>query len=151
MTRINCIPPSELVDKHLLAEYRELPRVFKLINGWVDRHKDTDCHFPTQKLPQEYVLGKGHVMFFYDKGYWLYRRQQSLIKEMKLRGFNPKFTNPYLLFNSIPFTMQGDWVPTPEAMELNRARIKERLDNPTKRRSATWSHYVNPHQAAKYQ
>ena len=28
MTRINCIPPAELSDKHLLAEFHELPRVF---------------------------------------------------------------------------------------------------------------------------
>ena len=134
MTRINCIPPKELTDKHLVAEYRELPRIFKLIRGWCDRHADSPCKFPTDDLPQEYRLGKGHVLFFYDKGYWLYRRQQSLIKEMKARGFNPKFTNPYQLFNSIPFPMQGDWVPTEEAMELNRERIRERLNHPAKRK-----------------
>ena len=29
MTRINVIPPAELSDQHLIAEYRELPRVLK--------------------------------------------------------------------------------------------------------------------------
>lgn len=29
MTRINVIPVSELSDQHLIAEYRELPRVLK--------------------------------------------------------------------------------------------------------------------------
>lgn len=28
MTRINVVPVTELTDKHLLAEYRELPRIF---------------------------------------------------------------------------------------------------------------------------
>ena len=31
MTRINCIAPALLNNKHLLAEYRELPRVFGLV------------------------------------------------------------------------------------------------------------------------
>ena len=30
MTRINCVPVEELHQKHLVAEYRELPRVFRL-------------------------------------------------------------------------------------------------------------------------
>ena len=30
MTRINVVPPRLLLDEHLLAEYRELPRVFAL-------------------------------------------------------------------------------------------------------------------------
>jgi len=31
MTRINCAPKKELSDKHLAAEYRELPRIFGLV------------------------------------------------------------------------------------------------------------------------
>ncbi len=30
MTRINCVPVEELSGPHLVAEYRELPRVFAL-------------------------------------------------------------------------------------------------------------------------
>lgn len=30
MTRINCVPVRELGGKHLVAEYRELPRVYAL-------------------------------------------------------------------------------------------------------------------------
>ena len=29
MTRINVVPVKELSDQHLIAEYRELPRVIK--------------------------------------------------------------------------------------------------------------------------
>ena len=31
MTRINCVPVTELHDRHLVAEYRELPRCFALM------------------------------------------------------------------------------------------------------------------------
>ena len=34
MTRINCVPVEELTDKHLGAEYRELPRLFGQIQGF---------------------------------------------------------------------------------------------------------------------
>lgn len=33
MTCINLVDPSTLHSKHLLAEYRELPRVFKLVEA----------------------------------------------------------------------------------------------------------------------
>ena len=33
MTRINCIPVEELSTPHLIAEYRELPRVFALAHN----------------------------------------------------------------------------------------------------------------------
>jgi len=41
MTRINCIPVTELHNKHLVAEYRELPRIFKLAR----RVDDASCHY----------------------------------------------------------------------------------------------------------
>ena len=31
MTRINLLPPSQLADQHLIAEWRELPRIFGLV------------------------------------------------------------------------------------------------------------------------
>ena len=33
MTRINGIPPQELTGPHLVAEYRELPRIFALVRA----------------------------------------------------------------------------------------------------------------------
>lgn len=36
MTRINVVPVSELVDKHLVAEYRELPRIYKAAQKFYD-------------------------------------------------------------------------------------------------------------------
>jgi deoxyribonuclease (pyrimidine dimer) len=124
MTRINCIPPSELTGKHLVAEYRELPRVFKLMKAAQDRGESVD----DSRNPVKYVLGLGHVRFFYDKGLYLLNRQQSLIDEMLKRDYRPSYTNPTeLLPNNLdPMRMQ-DWVPTDEAMALNRERIALRL------------------------
>lgn len=111
MTRINCIPVEDLTDKHLLAEYRELPRVFKLAR-------------PDANIPPTYRLGTGHVTFFYNKLGYLQRRQSQIIRECQKRGFNIQYTNPYW---NVPEELGNDWTPTPEAMALNRARIADRL------------------------
>ena len=60
MTRINLVHPSELHRKHLVAEFRELPRVFSLA-----RKAQYDMHKRSQ--PNEYTLGKGHVIFWYTR------------------------------------------------------------------------------------
>jgi len=119
MTRINLVPPAELSDRHLIAEYRELPRVFGLMRAYAARSD-------SQELPGSYTLGKGHVRFFYDKGAFLYRRQVQLILEMKRRGFNPKFDDPYGLLEGVPDRLLGDYDPSPEALAINRQRIEER-------------------------
>lgn len=122
MTRINVISPAELTGKHLVAEYRELPRVFGLARAYASRGGLID------DLPPAYVLGTGHVKFFYNKLVWLNNRQVALVDEMKARGYKPHFDNPPWVENlDIPLMWWNDWQPTPEAIELNRARIKERL------------------------
>lgn len=115
MTRINVVPPSELCDKHLLAEYRELPRVFKLAR-------------PCTDAPKEYVLGAGHVKFFYDKLKFLNNRFLELVCECGRRRFNVKFSSPPVSDHVLVAwpALWGDYTPTPEALELNRARIAER-------------------------
>lgn len=113
MTRINCIPPSELVDKHLVAEYRELPRIFALAKHVAD-------------APDRYVLGTGHMKFFYNKLKWLTDRHGELVKEMRKRGFVVNY--PEAPVNPDK-TLYGDWKPTPAARKLNRIRIANRLAN----------------------
>lgn len=111
MTRINVINPNELNDKMLISEYRELPRISKAAR-----------HAP--EAPKEYKLGKGHVLFFYDKGAWLKRRfEEELVPEMQRRGF---ITN-YTTYRPHPQGLNKDWTPTEEAKDINRERINERL------------------------
>lgn len=110
MTRINCVPVVELSNLHLLAEYRELPRISRLA-------KKND------NIPTNYCLGTGHVKFFYDKGFWLKKRfEEQIVPEMIKRGFKPQYKE----YRVHPDGLNNDWSVTQEAIELNRARIKER-------------------------
>ena len=125
MTRINCIPPSELTRQHLVAEYRELPRVFGMVLGMVERGV-TDPSLAV--IPPTYRMGTGHMKFFVDKLGYLVKRQKALIAEMQARGYQPNHTDPDSLLANIPVSYHGDWEPTDEALAISRARIQERLD-----------------------
>ncbi|APY15829.1 endonuclease V [Brucella sp. 10RB9214] len=123
MTRINCIPPAELTGPHLVAEYRELPRVFALVRAAIQRGEAPQ----DPRNPQQYTLGAGHVRFFYARLGYLAKRQAALIAEMQARGYAPQFTNIEELLIGIPLEWRADWEPTVEAIAINRARIAERL------------------------
>ena len=119
MTRINCVPVGELSGPHLVAEYRELPRVFTLAEKAAQRK-----HFDQ---PDSYTLGKGHILFFYTRLAYLSQRHAELIEEMKKRNYKPSFTAIGREdFPNIPEHFWGTWEPTAEALALNRQRIKER-------------------------
>lgn len=118
MTRINCVPPAELCGKHLVAEYRELPRVFALVRAALGRQEQPAS-------VDRYTLGKGHVRFFYARLAWLARRQAELIAEMLRRGYSPSYGAPTL--DGFPPEWCGDWEPDDEALELNRERIAARM------------------------
>lgn len=121
MTRINVIPVSELTDKHLLAEYRELPRVYKAAVKYYEKGEP----YP---IPSEYRMGEGHVKFFYNKLYYIRNRHFDLILEMKKRGFKTSFTGdiPDECLK-LPDRFFKDYIPTPEALSINRKRISDRL------------------------
>lgn len=135
MTRINCVPAHELTDKHLIAEYRELPRISALAWKWADRKESIDLigsdlldsiEYKTHLLPRTYILGQGHVKFFYDKGEYLRNRfENEIVPEMHKRGFQTQFTK----YRAHPNGLNNNWKPTDTAMALNRARIAERLSN----------------------
>ncbi len=121
MTRINLVPPAELSDKHLVAEYRELPRVFRLAAKWLER----GC--PTS-IPLEYTLGKGHVTFFYDKLHFIWVRHHWLCLEMTARGFTVNIPTPNT--HGAPEVLFGRYEPTDKALAINRRRINERNKGP---------------------
>lgn len=125
MTRINCIPVGELVAVHLVAEYRELPRVFGLVRKYQERGGRPDS-IATHGQPKTYVLGKGHVLFFYTRLRWCVRRHKELVAEMRRRGYRPNYPSPQV--EGLERHWFGDWEPDDAAMAINRARIKERLN-----------------------
>lgn len=116
MTRINCVPVSELSNKHLVAEYRELPRL-------AAHAAKKFSSFPDFEPPSSYRLGKGHMDFFVDKGAWLKARQEELVAEMLKRGYTVNFPS---YPDCHPEAWRGDWKVTEEALRLNRERINER-------------------------
>ena len=126
MTRINTVPDECLSDKHLLAEYRELPRIFTAVSKIYDNGKS----LPTD-IPLNYKLGAGHVKFFYNKLLWLITRYELLFGELIIRGFNIDRN----MYHSIKWSaskllsgagQRNDWNPTPEDMYLNMARLVKR-------------------------
>jgi deoxyribonuclease (pyrimidine dimer) len=120
MIRINCVPVSELAREHLIAEYRELPRVYRLAKMSMMRGERPDCH------PLKYQLGKSHVRFFYSRLGYVRNRHRQLIEEMKRRGYAVNFPDvPNLSY--WPQDWLRGWEPDEKALEQNRARIWERL------------------------
>lgn len=116
MTRINCVPPQELSRQHLLAEWRELPRVFALAARAAQR--------PSPPFPAAYTLGTGHVRFFYPRLGWCTERWRALREEMLRRGYAPGYDSPPRA--DVPPSWHEGWSPDAAALALNRSRIAER-------------------------
>lgn len=122
MTRINLTLVSELADQHLMAEYRELPRVF----GAVRKHVQNGKKLKDFKISSVFILGTGHVTFFYDKLEFLRKRQIDLITECLKRGFKIQDTTVQDI-SDIPAEFSNDYVPTPDALKISQARLDEKI------------------------
>ena len=120
MTRINLVDPATLHSKHLLAEYRELPRIFNLVQLAHVNHGGLPRNRPT-----EYTLGTGHVVFFYDKLEWLDERFDKLVRECIKRGFKIQhFRTPKIC---VPQAYWNYWHPRPQDIALSKQRIAEKM------------------------
>lgn len=120
MTRINCVDPTLLIDKHLGAEYRELPRVFGLVRAAIARGETPE----TCGAPDRYVLGTGHVRFFYPRLGYLCARYALIVAECARRGRAVNFPAPVL--DGIDDRWFGGWTPDAEAVRLNIQRLEAR-------------------------
>lgn len=119
MTRINCVPPEELCRQHLVAEYRELPRVFGQARAsWLRGDHGLG--------PAQYCLGPGHVRFFYRRQAFLRRRHTGLATEMRRRGYRTTI-DCSTSGVELPGIWQCDWEPSLRDMSINRDRLAERL------------------------
>ena len=123
MTRINVVPVEELTNKHLFAEWREMPRLVKNLEQSLNRKGKP---FSLEEIPSEYKLGAGHVKFFFDKFKFLHDRHKKLTEELLKRGYNLSHTDSNL-FANVDTIWYNDYTPTEEALRLNRERIKLRL------------------------
>jgi len=122
MTRINLVPVQELADQHLMAEYRELPRIF----GAVRKHVQAEKKVKDFKIAPYYLLGTGHVTFFYDKLKFLAERHYDLVLECLRRGINISNTGINDI-SDIPDEWCGEYLPSTTEIELSRSRIIEKI------------------------
>ena len=125
MTRINAfIRPTELSDKHLIAEHREIKRIPNCIYKGRYNCKNT---------PESFTLGKGHVKFFYCKILWLYKRYLRIHAECIKRGFNvTDYSEAFIKLNWAAPNSKGeyfflDWKPDKEERKRIRKLIRERI------------------------
>lgn len=146
MTRINLVPPEELMDQHLFAEFREIKMVPKSLRRSlraaeardVKTHGYRDAYVQAlmgqaivlAAVPQAYALNTGHVSFFYDKALYLRKRYAALKQELDRRGINYNRNSeldPDGVFDALDERFRKDYDPTPEALALVRARIAEKI------------------------
>lgn len=121
MTRINLINPEQLTDQHLLAEYRELPRIFWIVRKKLEEKKEINVW-------KEYKMWTWHVIFFYDKLLFLQKRLEKITLECQKRKFQISFTENIDL-SDFPENLKKDFLPTKKDLEISEKRIQEKLDS----------------------
>lgn len=124
MTRINTtmltgkFTHDMLLDQHLFIAYREVTRVHKL-------HRKPK---PGELFPKEYVLGTGHVKFFYNKGAFLAKQCEELYQALLARGYNPTHKE----YKQHADGLHNDWQPNMLDHAKLIVRLHEKLvDKPT--------------------
>ena len=124
MTRINLVPPEELSDQHLVAEYRE---IFMVGSSLQRSLRSPNWEKTKKSISKQFTLNKGHVKFFYDKGKYLSERYDELIKEMKKRQMSP---NPLRTFKKEqwPDDLFNTWRPNDYDLKVVRTRIQMKIN-----------------------
>ena len=119
MTRINVgIPPTELINQHLIAEHREIKRIPNCI---------AKGKYNMEGIPNKFKLGTGHVKFFYDKLLYLKNRYISLYNECIKRGFNVQ--NYISAWDNVPQKLMNDYKVKANDCRIIRQRINDRKTN----------------------
>lgn len=122
MTRVNTLDPKYLLDQHLLAEYKEITRIF----GY---SRDYGHRLSTNDIPNEYVLGTGHVKFFSNKLKYCLYRYKKLQLELIIRGFHINPVSLKDLCEGIDKRLFEYWTPGAKARITCADRIIDRLTN----------------------
>ena len=104
-----------------MAEYREIFMIGSLLQISL-KSKNWD---PT-RIPKKFTLEEGHIMFFYDKGKYLYKRYALMRKELKKRNFKIDDTRLFKV-TQFPTEYWNDWEPTKEDQSIVLKRIEERI------------------------
>jgi len=123
MTRINLITPVSLTDAHLIAEIKEINQ----LSGSFRKSLYSKNGIDVSMIPASYTLNKGHVKFFYNKGKYLEKRFNLLVREARQRGFKIKaeFNNEWLKNNRLD--LYNDWASSYSDELIVLERIKLRI------------------------
>lgn len=138
MTRINSAVLEQLLtDEHLRAEHRECKRLPKSFL------KRKSSKIGLKFLPDKFTFGKGHVLFFVDKGGFTLKRYRRLYKECLIRGFNvTDFSSSWKVYGK----RLKDYTPTLEEYELQIERISTRI----RESSLEYFHYYGERVTKEY-
>lgn len=121
MTRVNLVPVEFLANQHLLAEWREIPRIIPLAEKYYLAGK------PCSKIPKTFRMGTGHVMFFYNKLDWIVDRHSLVTAELEKRCYKLS-TYEQLNIDHISVVLKSsNWKHTKEDEKISAERIYSRL------------------------
>lgn len=124
--RINVVPVKELMDQHLVAEYREIKMLPKMLVRSLKSKNGVDF----DALPKSYTMGKGHGKFFYNKLEFIQARFKMLLVEMVARGFSinsDKLFMDNFDYSALSSVQNVSYIPCDIHIEINRARINQRI------------------------
>ena len=117
MVRINLINPRFLTDQHLIAEYNEILMLFSYVRKYPHTHFN--------RIPKNYKLGEGHILFFKNKLKYLKNRFDLIKKEMYRRSF---YARKKINFNNIDRELIKDWKPSNIDKEIIKKRLIEKIN-----------------------
>lgn len=120
MVRINLVPPEELMDQHLNAEYVEI----RMLAGSLKRTLSSKKGFVESKVPKQFTLNAGHIYFFYPRGLYLHERYNLIREEMIKRGFKSNFDFPQHVW---PEYLYNAWEPSERDLAIIRQRLSEKI------------------------
>ena len=106
-----------LPDQHLIAEYRELPRVIKQNMNLKD-------------APEKYCLGKGHMKWGRKHSLFCLKRFKDICEEMSYRGLTINYPYDELerYYNkNCPDNIKNDYTPTGNDLKLSKERIIQKI------------------------
>lgn len=123
MTRINAnIKPIDLIDQHLIAEYREIIRIPNYVRNNINKSRNAIL-----RAPKIFKLNSGHVLYFYDKIQFLHKRFIALKEEMNHRNITNTISDEMFLDFPIEFYNDIDSNLLIEANKEVTERIIERI------------------------
>lgn len=123
MTRINLIHPKFLTDQHLIAEKKEINQLAGQLQKSIN-----SINFNFDSLPNEFVLGTGHVRFFYKNGKFIEDRYKSVTDECIFRGFDAKY-NFNDVWSRLGSQFRHDFVPEAKHIAISKQRILDRINS----------------------